>query len=78
MLSFMITSDKQHCCHLQAAAKRFKVTGTGKVVRRRPGKQHINEKKSSKRLSQLGKERVVNSRDVVHIVDEMPYAGIRK
>ena len=28
----------------QAAAKRFKVTGTGKVMARHAGKQHFNEK----------------------------------
>jgi ribosomal protein L35 len=31
---------------LQSAAKRYKVTGTGKVMGRRAGKQHFNEKKS--------------------------------
>lgn len=46
---------------VQAAAKRFKITGTGKVVLRHPGKQHINEKKSSKRLSQLGKPHMVGA-----------------
>lgn len=51
----------------QAAAKQYKVTGTGKVILRHPGKQHINEKKSSKRLSNLGKAHLVsiyNSYDV--------------
>lgn len=47
---------------IQAASKRFKITGTGKVVLRHPGKQHINEKKSSKRLSQLGKPHLVSAR----------------
>ena len=45
---------------LQAAAKRFKVTAGGKVMMRHPGKQHINEKMSSKRLSKLGKEHAVS------------------
>ena len=35
--------------------KRYKVTGTGKVMVRKPGKQHINEKKRPNRLSRLGK-----------------------
>ena len=34
----------------KAAAKRFKVTGSGKVLRRKPGKQHINKHKSTTRL----------------------------
>lgn len=29
---------------LQSAAKRFKVTGSGTVMARRSGKQHMNEK----------------------------------
>ncbi len=48
----------------QAAAKRYKVTGTGKVILRHPGKQHINEKKSSKRLSNLGKAHLVS----IHLI----------
>jgi large subunit ribosomal protein L35 len=32
----------------KAAARRFKVTGTGKVLRRQAGKRHLNEWKSSK------------------------------
>ena len=32
----------------QSAAKRYKVTGSGKVVVRRAGRQHLNEKQSSK------------------------------
>ena len=31
----------------KAVAKRFKVTGTGKVLRRKQGKRHILQKKSS-------------------------------
>jgi ribosomal protein L35 len=41
---------------MQAAAKRYKVTGSGKVMRRKPGKQHINEKMSPGHLKRLGKE----------------------
>ena len=37
----------------KAAAKRFKVTGSGKVLRRKPGKQHINKHKSTTRLKRL-------------------------
>ncbi len=61
----------------QAAAKRFKVTGTGKVLSRRPGKQHINEKKSPKRLSQLGKLKGVAHSDLKKVKKCLPNAGIR-
>ena len=37
----------------RAAAKRFKVTGTGKLKRMNPNKSHILTKKSSKRKRDL-------------------------
>ena len=39
-----------------AAKKRFKVTGTGKVLRRRAMKSHILEKKSQKRKRLFGRD----------------------
>jgi large subunit ribosomal protein L35 len=39
----------------RAAAKRFKVTGTGKVRRRRAGMNHMLEKKSSSRKRRLSR-----------------------
>lgn len=39
---------------LQAAAKRYKVTGSGKVMVRRSGKQHLNEKMSKAKKKCLG------------------------
>ena len=37
----------------RGAAKRFKLTGTGKLVRRQVGMNHILEKKPSKRTRRL-------------------------
>lgn len=37
----------------RSAAKRFSITGTGKIKRNRGGKSHINVKKSSKRMRRL-------------------------
>lgn len=37
----------------KGAAKRFRVTGTGKLMRRRANLNHILEKKSSKRKRRL-------------------------
>lgn len=37
----------------KAVAARFKLTGTGKLLRRRPGKRHILTKKTAKRKRQL-------------------------
>ena len=40
----------------RGAAKRFKVTSTGKIMRRKAFKNHILEKKSPKRKRGLSKE----------------------
>ena len=37
----------------KAAAKRFQKGGAGKLVRRCPGKSHLNEKKTSNRKKKL-------------------------
>lgn len=39
----------------QASAKRFRVTGAGKIIRRRAGKQHLLYKKNKKRKLRLSK-----------------------
>ncbi len=40
----------------RGAAKRFKVTGSGKIMRRKAFRNHILEKKSSKRTRRLARE----------------------
>lgn len=45
------------------AAKRFKVTATGKIKRKRAFKSHILEKKSSKRKRKLRKYDLVSGAD---------------
>jgi large subunit ribosomal protein L35 len=47
----------------KGAAKRFKVTGTGKLRRRRAFRSHILEKKSSVRTRRLGREADVSKGD---------------
>ena len=48
----------------RGAAKRFKVTGTGKLRRRQAFRSHILEKKSSTRTRRLGHEVDVAPGDV--------------
>ncbi len=48
----------------RGAAKRFKVTGTGKVRRRQVGMNHILEKKPSKRTRRLKRTAEVTGADV--------------
>jgi len=42
-------------CVAKASAKRFRVTGRGKIVRRCAGKQHLLGKKNTKRKKRLSK-----------------------
>ena len=44
----------------KAAAKRFRVTGTGKVMRRKAYKRHILTKKNADRKRQLGQPTLVD------------------
>jgi large subunit ribosomal protein L35 len=47
----------------KGAAKRFKVTGSGKIRRRRAFRSHILEKKSSVRTRRLARPAEVSSGD---------------
>ena len=47
----------------RGAAKRFKVTATGKIVRKKAYKSHILEKKSAKRKRSLRKSGLVCKAD---------------
>jgi large subunit ribosomal protein L35 len=48
----------------KAVAARFKLTGTGKLLRNRPGKRHILTKKTSKRKRNLSKVALVDDSQV--------------
>jgi large subunit ribosomal protein L35 len=45
------------------AKKRFKVTGTGKLIKERAGKRHLLEHKSSRRTRRLSVEQVLSPAD---------------
>jgi large subunit ribosomal protein L35 len=47
----------------KGAAKRFKITGTGKIRRRKVNRSHLLEKKSSRRTRRLGHEVTVSPAD---------------
>ncbi len=51
----------------RGAAKRFKVTGTGKVMRRKAFRNHILEKKPSTRTRRLAGEAEVTGGDADRI-----------
>lgn len=48
----------------KSVLSRFKVTGTGKLVRFKPGKRHKLEKKNSVRKNTLSKKNVVDDSQV--------------
>ena len=57
----------------RGAAKRFKKTGSGKLVRRQRNKRHILTKKSPKRKRRLRKDVIVDSADTKRIKQMVPY-----
>jgi large subunit ribosomal protein L35 len=56
----------------RGAAKRFKKTGGGKIVRSRANKQHILTKKSPKRKRRLRKDALVDSVDAKRLEQMLP------
>ena len=56
----------------RGAAKRFKKTGTGKIVRSRNNKQHILTKKKAKRKRRLRKDALVDPVDEKRIKQMLP------
>jgi ribosomal protein L35 len=62
----------------KAAAKRLKVTGSGKVVARRSGKQHFNEKMSRAHKRELSKDFVLSKGDAYAAIGSLPYHGINR
>ncbi|KAK1323470.1 hypothetical protein QJS10_CPA02g01351 [Acorus calamus] len=62
----------------KASAKRFRVTGTGKIVRRRAGKQHLLAKKNNKRKLRLSKMHAVNRSDYDNVIGALPYLKVNR
>ncbi|MGN0326977.1 MAG: 50S ribosomal protein L35 [Lachnospiraceae bacterium] len=57
----------------RSAAKRFKKTGTGKLVRNKAYKRHILTKKSTKRKRALRQDVVVDATNVQNMKKILPY-----
>jgi len=58
----------------KGAAKRFKVTGSGKLIKNRSFKSHILEKKSAKRKRKLRHGQVISENDVKRVKRMLPYS----
>ena len=57
----------------RASAKRYRVTGSGKLVRRKAFKKHLLVNKSSKRLRQISGTEVVHETDERRVKLALPY-----
>ncbi|MED6123292.1 60S ribosomal protein L35 [Stylosanthes scabra] len=62
----------------KASAKRFRVTGRGKIVRRRAGKQHLLAKKNTKRKLRLSKMHPVSRADYDNVIGALPYLKVNR
>jgi len=59
----------------KAVAKRFKVTGTGKILRSRKGKRHLAENKNRKRKRRLGSPALVADAMEPMIKECLPFSN---
>ncbi len=57
----------------KSAAKRFKITGTGKILFSHGSRRHILQSKSAKRKRHLAKRGVVHKTDEQRIKDCLPF-----
>ncbi|XP_073156472.1 large ribosomal subunit protein bL35c [Henckelia pumila] len=62
----------------KASAKRFRVSGSGKIMRRRAGKQHLLAKKNTKRKLRLSKMVQVNRSDYNNVIGALPYLKVNR
>jgi large subunit ribosomal protein L35 len=58
----------------RSAAKRFRVTGTGQIIRRRASKNHLLQHKSSARKNRLSHVTILHETDVERVYGMLPYA----
>lgn len=58
----------------KSVAKRFKITGTGKVMCSHAGKRHLLSGKNSKRRRRLGGSIMVSPTDVYRIKQSLPFS----
>lgn len=58
----------------KAAAKRFKVTATGKILRSQAGRRHLCQTKNAKRRRRLRGTTLVHSTDEYRIKQNLPWS----
>lgn len=57
----------------RAAAKRFRVTGSGKIIRRQQNRSHLLFHKSPKRKRSLSNILVLSGSDLPRLLIQLPY-----
>ncbi len=57
----------------RAAAKRFRLSGGGKLMRRKAYRNHLLQKKGSDRKARLGQIGVVSEQDAPNVAAMLPY-----
>jgi large subunit ribosomal protein L35 len=58
----------------KSISKRFKKTGTGKLLRRTPGHRHLLRKKSVKQRRRAGSSKLVAAGQRADLIRGMPFA----
>ena len=58
----------------KSVAKRFKITGTGKVMRAHAGRRHLLSTKNAKRRHRLRESAVVDPTDVYRVTQSLPFS----
>jgi large subunit ribosomal protein L35 len=58
----------------KSVSKRFKITGTGKVMRQHASRRHLLSSKSAKRKRHMAKSAEVDKTDTYRIKSNMPFA----
>ena len=57
----------------KSAAKRFKITGTGKILRAQSSRRHLLACKSAKRKRHLAKSALVDKTDLKRVKENLPF-----
>ncbi|MBQ6534063.1 MAG: 50S ribosomal protein L35 [Opitutales bacterium] len=58
----------------KSVAKRFKITASGKVMRRSPGKRHLLSAKTVKQKRSMGHDKAVTPGVAANVKKAMPFA----
>jgi large subunit ribosomal protein L35 len=62
----------------KSAAKRYKISGTGKLLRRKAGRGHLQEGKSPKSKTVRKQDQSIHPTDAYKIANMLPYKNRKK